>query len=129
MTLYDRIETACKAKNLTPTGRELEKMMQENNASFSRTTVNKWRDGTMPKSCAIVAELANVLQVSSDYLLCRTDDPADYATIGTGLTDAEKTMLQMFRKMDSASVEDCMRHMEYLLFKQENNTESDTNVG
>lgn len=118
MTLYERIEQACKPKNLTPTGRELEKLMRDRDTSFSRTTVNKWRDGTMPKSCAIVAELANVLNVSSDYLLCRTDDPTDYATEGNDLTETERHLIQMFRKMESTDKESYLRWAEVMLFKQ-----------
>lgn len=118
MTLYERIEQACKPKNLTPTGRELEKLMRDRDTSFSRTTVNKWRDGTMPKSCAIVAELANVLNVSSDYLLCRTDDPTDYATEGNDLTESERHLIQMIRRLDKSGIESCMQYIEYTLFKQ-----------
>lgn len=129
MTFYERFETVCKARGLDPSGRELEKLMKEKVSTFSRTTPNKWKmGGNSPKS-EFIAALADILKVSTDYLLCRTDDPTDYTQKEPELSQKEKRLLQMFRQMEETVSEDCLRYCEFALFKQEEEKKKAAQVG
>ena len=129
MTFYERFEATCKSKNLDPTGRELEKIMKERITTFSRTTPNKWKTGGNNPKSEFITALADILEVSTDYLLCRTDDPTDYAHQPKTLTETEKRLLQMFRQMDTAVAEDCLRYCEFALMKQEDNRKKALEAG
>lgn len=118
MNVYERLEAACRAKGLDPSGRELEKQMKERVSTFSRTTLSKWKtSGSSPKS-EFIAALADILDVSTDYLLCRTNDPTNYTKQEPELSAKEKQLLQMFRDMTETTADDCLRYCDFLLQKQ-----------
>lgn len=64
---YDKLIETCKMreKKLTPLLKNL---------SMSTGSIEKWRNGTLPNS-ETLSNLAEALDVSTDYLLCKTDDP------------------------------------------------------
>lgn len=75
MTFFDRYKHACQSRGVDPCG---QRMADE--AKTTRANISQWRsNGTAPKG-STVALIADALNVSTDYLLGRTDDPVDYAT-------------------------------------------------
>ena len=75
MNFFDRYSQVCKEKNIDPCSQAAADMF-----GISRSTISSWNTkNTFPKG-ETVAAIADALGVSADYLLCRTDDPTDYAT-------------------------------------------------
>ena len=64
---YERLNAICKerGKKLTPLLIEL---------GIGTSATGRWQKGTLPNS-DILGKLAEALDVSTDYLLCKTDDP------------------------------------------------------
>lgn len=100
MTFYERFEGLCKARGLGPSGQRLEKLMKEKVNSFSRTTPNKWKTGESRPTGEIITAIADILNVSTDYLLCRTEDPTDHTQTEPELTAKERELLKMFRTLN-----------------------------
>lgn len=74
MNFFDRYSQVCKKKNIDPCSQTAADMF-----GISRSTISSWNTkNTFPKG-ETVAAIADALGVSADYLLCRTDDPTDYA--------------------------------------------------
>lgn len=74
MNFFDRYSQVCKEKNIDPCSQTAADMF-----GISRSTISSWNTkNTFPKG-ETVAAIADALGVSADYLLCRTDDPTDYA--------------------------------------------------
>lgn len=74
MKFFDRYSQVCKEKNIDPCSQAAADMF-----GISRSTISSWNTkNTFPKG-ETVAAIADALGVSADYLLCRTDDPTDYA--------------------------------------------------
>ena len=74
MNFFDRYSQVCKEKNIDPCSQAAADMF-----GISRSTISSWNTkNTFPKG-ETVAAIADALGVSADYLLCRTDDPTDYA--------------------------------------------------
>lgn len=118
MNFYERYEQVCRDRDLEPTGRKIESLMKPRVPTFSRTTPNKWKDnGNSPKG-EVVAALADILQVSADYLLGRTVDETDHTKEQPTLTKKQKDLLKLFARLEEANQSDAMRYMDYLLSKQ-----------
>ena len=74
MNFFDRYSQVCKEQNIDPCSQAAADMF-----GISRSTISSWNTkNTFPKG-ETVAAIADALGVSADYLLCRTDDPTDYA--------------------------------------------------
>lgn len=74
MKFFDRYSQVCREKNIDPCSQAAADMF-----GISRSTISSWNTkNTFPKG-ETVAAIADALGVSADYLLCRTDDPTDYA--------------------------------------------------
>ena len=74
MKFFDRYSQVCKERNIDPCSQAAADMF-----GISRSTISSWNTkNTFPKG-ETVAAIADALGVSADYLLCRTDDPTDYA--------------------------------------------------
>ena len=79
MTFFDRYAGLMEEKGLDPGSQTAADMM-----GVTRSAISIWkRKGTTPKGDT-VAKMADVLHVSADYLLGRTNDPTDYARKGSG---------------------------------------------
>lgn len=77
MSFFDRYLDLCNRRGLQP-------MSQKAADQFgvTRATITAWsKNKTVPKGDT-VALIASALNVSTDYLLGRTDDPTDYSTQG-----------------------------------------------
>lgn len=90
MTFYERYETACLDKSIEPCSQKTADLF-----GTTRANISAWkRNGNTP-SGATVANIANKLHVSTDYLLGRTEDPTDYtitARLAKAITTNEPTI-------------------------------------
>lgn len=74
MNFFDRYEQVCRERGLEPCAQSTAELF-----GSTKSTISAWRTkNTYPKG-ETVAAIADALDVSADYLLCRTDDPTDYA--------------------------------------------------
>ncbi len=74
MSFYNRYVKICKEKGVLPSSQKTAETI-----GVTRATISFWgRKNTIP-SGETVASIADMLHVSADYLLGRTDDPTDYA--------------------------------------------------
>ena len=67
MTLFDRTKEIAKQR-----GMNLQSVAEK--AGLSKNTIYKWKDGQSPRIVTVKA-VADVLGVSSEYLLGNTDEP------------------------------------------------------
>lgn len=75
MNFYEQYAAICSEKGLEPCSQKAAEMF-----GVTRATISSWKSkNTMPKG-ETVAVMANALNVSADYLLCRTNDPTDYSS-------------------------------------------------
>lgn len=73
MGFFERYKKLCADNGYEPTSQ-----FMANAIGATRATISSWgKNGTVPKGETIAA-IAEVFNVSSDYLLGRTDDPTDY---------------------------------------------------
>lgn len=74
MNFFDRYAQVCREQGLDPCSQSTAELFNS-----TKSTISAWRTKkTYPKG-ETVAAIADALHVSADYLLCRTDDPTDYA--------------------------------------------------
>ena len=74
MSFYNRYVKICKEKGVLPSSQKT-----AGTIGVTRATISFWgRKNTVP-SGETVASIADMLHVSTDYLLGRTDDPTDYS--------------------------------------------------
>lgn len=70
----------------------------------SQTNIGRWENGANEPSSSFVVKLADFFNVSTDYLLGRSDD---FGAVVAGqssprLTDEEKVILELYRRMNHA---------------------------
>lgn len=67
----------------------------------AQSNINRWENGTVCPSADFVIKLANYFNVSTDYLLGRTDELGAALTSPSPptLSDREKHVLELFRQM------------------------------
>ncbi|GEM_PF-1572868 len=72
MTYWERYENLCSSigKKPSPAGKEI---------GVSSTTITKWKNGAVPSGDVLI-KVADYFNVSTDYLLDRTDDPTPALT-------------------------------------------------
>lgn len=94
MSFFDRYAELCKAHNYDPCGRTIAEAIGFNNASATY-----WRNNKIPKGETVRA-IADFFHVSTDYLLERTEDPAELNQATQELTAKERELLKMFRTLN-----------------------------
>ena len=73
-TFWQRYEKLCLENGYQPGSEQAAKMLGTN-----RGTISAWRTKGKTPQNEFLINIANIYGVSTDYLLCRTDDPTDYA--------------------------------------------------
>ncbi len=101
MTFFERYEPLAKQKGLEPCSQKAADLFD-----VTKAAISMWKaKGTTPKGDT-VAIMADKLCVSTDYLLGRTEDPTDYATIGSDpaqkITPIRKSKMQSLVDVDPA---------------------------
>ncbi len=74
MTFWDRYEKLCLAAGYKPGSEQAAQVLGTN-----RGTISAWKKSGNPPTPDILVRIADAYGVSSDYLLCRTDDETDYS--------------------------------------------------
>lgn len=73
MSFWERYEQLCLFNGYKPGSTEA-----ANALGTSRGTISAWKKSGRPPQMEYLVSIANAYGVSTDYLLCRTDDPTDY---------------------------------------------------
>ena len=73
MSFWERYEQLCLFNGYKPGSQEA-----ANALGTSRGTISAWKKSGRPPQMEYLVNIANAYGVSTDYLLCRTDDPTYY---------------------------------------------------
>lgn len=86
----------------------------------SRTNIGRWEKGLNEPSASFVVQLADFFEVSTDYLLGRSDDLGNVTVkqTGTGLTGEEERLLRCFRTLSPADRAQAAEYLTFLMEKQ-----------
>lgn len=74
MTFFERYERLCIENGYKPGSEQAAQVLGTN-----RGTISAWRTTGKPPKTEYLVAIAEAYGVSTDYLLCRTDDPTDYS--------------------------------------------------
>lgn len=89
---YERVTSLCEQNNDTITAVALK-------LGLSRSTPTSWKNGRVPSADAVL-KLADYFNVSTDYLLGRTEDPRPISVIDDlqdqSLTDDERQAVKAY---------------------------------
>lgn len=68
------------------------------------SAISKYESEKVPLTAETIKELANIFNVTTDYILCVSDDPKEYCTSfpvsESLLTENENELLEVFRKLN-----------------------------
>lgn len=73
MTFWERYEKLCLDSGYKPGSEQAAQVLGTN-----RGTISAWKKSGNPPTTDILVRIADAYGVSTDYLLCRTDDSIDY---------------------------------------------------
>ena len=91
----DRLKTECEKRNIGITPFVI-------GLGLSAGNLSKWRSGTVPGGSAL-SQIADALEISTDYLLERTDDPSPMARDMRKLDDKEMQLIDGLRVTDATT--------------------------
>lgn len=74
MDFFDRYLDLCNKRGISPMSQKAADLL-----GVTRATITAWSKSKKTPKGNTVALIADALGVSTDYLLCRTDDPTDYS--------------------------------------------------
>ena len=74
MSFYDRYAAIAEKRGLEPCSQKAASLF-----GSTKATISKWNTKDITPLGSTVAAIADALEVSTDYLLGRTDDPTDFA--------------------------------------------------
>ena len=89
MTFFDRYAAIAEKRNLDPCSQKAADLF-----GVTRAAISTWGSKKTTPNGETVATMADRLEVSTDYLLGRTDDPTDYAKGRPGMTDYHPKTVQ-----------------------------------
>lgn len=78
MTSWERVSNLMSERNITA-------YKLARSTGISSGNITDWKNGKASPSYGALVKIAKYFNVSVDYLLCKTDDPAP--AVGTGATD------------------------------------------
>lgn len=73
MSFWERYEKLCLDSGYKPGSEQAAQVLGTN-----RGTISAWKKSGNPPTTDLLVRIADAYGVSTDYLLCRTDDPIDY---------------------------------------------------
>ena len=82
----------------------------------SPKAVNFWENGNVEPSAKFICALADVFEVTCDYLLEREDEFGN-VNVMRELTEGEKNWLALYSKLNSAQRDKAIDYIGYLLSK------------
>ncbi len=106
---YDRYKSACLANGIDPCSQTTAEKF-----GITRSAIGSWSSkGIIPKG-ETVARIANVLHVSADYLLARTDIPVD-CSVYNNLSPDMALLLQKSESLNSTGLQRLDAYLDGLL--------------
>lgn len=84
----------------------------------SPKTVNFWESGKVEPSAKFICALADVFEVTCDYILGREDE-FGAVNVMRELTESEKRCLFAFNKLDRVQAEKAQDFIDYLIWKND----------
>lgn len=103
-SFYAKYLALCKLHNIEPCGQQI-----ANALGTTRASIASWGRRDTPPRAAVLVSIANLMHVTVDYLLGRTEDPTDYTDIKSIYETAAK---------GNISSED-LKHIEDLINKSQ----------
>ena len=108
MTFYERYEKICMKRGWEPCSQKTAEAF-----GVTRATISIWKKKSTAPRGETVRVIADMLGVSCDYLLGRTDNPIDYTvqnpvdeyTLSMGIDEERKllySLIQLFEKLDDS---------------------------
>lgn len=99
MDFYGRYEMMCQAQGIDPCSQKTAERLRT-----TRSNISYWKKGTKP-NIDRVCDAADMLQVSTDYLLGRTDDPTDYTSAKRKQPSVPTDVIALLSCLDSSDLE------------------------
>lgn len=82
----------------------------------SSKAVNFWESGKVEPSAKFICKLADVFEVTCDYILNREDDLGN-VNVMRELTESEKLWLELYSKLTPRQREEAQNYINYLISK------------
>jgi len=119
---YERLEEAMNLRASSPS--KLTEALKLSSGQFSI-----WKKGTSKPSTEAIEKLANVLNVSTDYLLGRTDDPSPYPNQNLNIPQDIANVQFAFYEGDKdeltqEDIDDIAKYVRYMREKRRKENES-----
>ena len=85
---------------------------------LSKTTISQYENGTHTPSIETFIKLADIFDISIDYLLGRTSVPVTFSTLKKSFTSEENIddFINMLLSLDHQHRTDLMKQMDYIKF-------------
>ena len=106
MTFFERYAKIAEQHGLDPCSQKVADLL-----GLTKATISSWNIKTTTPKGETVARMADLLGVSADYLLGRTDDPTDYVKGATPSKDPDvsekirpsedSSILRLYNRLDS----------------------------
>ena len=74
-----------------------------NGTHISRSVLSQYESGIVDPTAAVISRLADFFEVSTDYLLGRTDDLGAFVPPRSDLSQDEQQLLHCFRELPGSS--------------------------
>lgn len=117
MGFYERYSAACSKKGISPHTKKIPELF-----GFDSSLPSKWKKEGITPEAEKVKVIADVLEVSTDYLLERTDDPRDFSKYPELLSDLYGPQYECFNgdiektmKFKEARDKDALSEKPYIL--------------
>lgn len=109
MDFYNRYDELCRKRGIEPCSQKAADAL-----GTSRALISNWKKGVKP-NLQFVRAAADMLNTTTDYLLGRTDDPADYSSQPKEQPAFPKDVTDLLTQLDRADVEKVVIFMQGLL--------------
>jgi len=109
MDFYNRYEDLCRKRGIEPCSQKAADAL-----GTSRALISNWKKGVKP-NLQFVRAAADMLNTTTDYLLGRTDDPSDLASVPQEQPIIPKEISTLLSQLDHADREKVVFFMQGLL--------------
>lgn len=99
MDFYSRYEELCRKRGIEPCSQKAAEAL-----GTSRALISNWKKGTKP-NLQFARAAADMLHTTTDYLLGRVDDPADYSDRPKDPFAVPSELSSLLSQLDQADVE------------------------
>lgn len=114
MDFYTRYEALCRRAGIDPCSQKTAETL-----GATRANISYWKKGTKP-SVDRVRAAADMLHTTTDYLLGRTDNPADTTAAEMESVDVgsvPKSLIDILNRLDPVDMGRVMGYVEHILME------------